>query len=389
MDKIAIIGANEFQLPLILEAREKGIETHVFAWQVGSKAESEADFFYPISIVEKDDILNVCKALGINGVLSIASDLAMITVDYVAHNLGLVGNSLDCSRKATNKFFMREALERHELPIPKYQLVSTASDINYEELCLPCIVKPIDRSGSRGITLVSNISDLNDAILNSQKESFVEEVLVEEYITGREYSVESISYQGKHSVLQVTEKFTSGSPNFIERAHLAPAKISKDTELNIIKIISCSLTSLGIINGASHAEIKITETNDIKIIEIGARMGGDFIGSHLVKNNTGYNYVNAVIDVAMGEKIELPNTQSMVIAECYSLVVYFFNELQYKHLNEIVNIPGVDVIHTNRNKEYNGIVTSSAERLGYSHINIKKDQLKIVLYELGLLNDKF
>ena len=88
--KLAIIGASYLQLPLIQSAKRRGIETHVFAWQSGDVGEKEADFFYPISTVEKEQILDECRRIGIDGICSIASDLAMITVNYVAEQMGLV-----------------------------------------------------------------------------------------------------------------------------------------------------------------------------------------------------------------------------------------------------------------------------------------------------------
>ena len=84
MKKIVIIGANSFQNPLILKARALGYETHVFAWQDGAIGERTADYFYPISIVERDAILEKCKELRPDAVISIGSDLAMLTVNYVA-----------------------------------------------------------------------------------------------------------------------------------------------------------------------------------------------------------------------------------------------------------------------------------------------------------------
>ena len=62
MKKIVIIGANDFQNQLILKAKEMGFETHVFAWQDGSIGERTADHFYPVSIVEINEILEKRKA---------------------------------------------------------------------------------------------------------------------------------------------------------------------------------------------------------------------------------------------------------------------------------------------------------------------------------------
>ena len=91
---IIIIGANDFQNQLILRAKAMGYTTHVFAWQCGDAGERTADYFYPVSIVEKERILEICRAIRPVGVCSIASDLAAITVNFVAEGLGLVGNGM-------------------------------------------------------------------------------------------------------------------------------------------------------------------------------------------------------------------------------------------------------------------------------------------------------
>ena len=108
MKKLAIIGASYLQEPLIEKAKSRGIETHVFAWKVGDIGERTADFFYPISIVEKEQILKKCQEIGIDGICSIASDLAAIAVNYVAEKMGLTGNSMKCVEVSTNKHSMRQ-----------------------------------------------------------------------------------------------------------------------------------------------------------------------------------------------------------------------------------------------------------------------------------------
>ena len=129
MKKIAIIGANDFQNPLILKAKSLGYETHVFAWQDGSIGEKTADYFYPISIVEKDEILEKCKEIGIDAIATIASDLATLTVNYVAEKLGLPGNSLKCTKKSTNKYEMRKAFKEAGVATPGFEIVSSPKDI--------------------------------------------------------------------------------------------------------------------------------------------------------------------------------------------------------------------------------------------------------------------
>ncbi|MDZ5001706.1 ATP-grasp domain-containing protein, partial [Clostridium perfringens] len=121
------------------------------------------------------------------------------------------------------------------------------------------------------------------------------EVIVEEFIDGKEYSMEFFSDNGKHSFLAITEKFTTGAPNFIERAHLQPGRIKEETLLKAIEVAINGLNAFEICDGASHVEIKV-DRDAIFIIEIGARMGGDFIGSELVRLSTGIDFTEAVMN---------------------------------------------------------------------------------------------
>ena len=123
MKKIVIIGANDFQNQLILKAKEMGFETHVFAWQDGSIGERTADHFYPVSIVEIDEILEKCREIKPDAVATIASDLANITVSKVAAGLGLPGNTPECIELSTNKYAMRSAFLKAGLPTPKFYKV--------------------------------------------------------------------------------------------------------------------------------------------------------------------------------------------------------------------------------------------------------------------------
>ena len=272
----------------------------MFAWKCGDVGEKEADFFYPISTVEKDIILEKCQAIGVDGICSIASDLAMITVNYVAEQMGLIGNSMACTEVSTNKNKMRECFEAHGDPSPRSLCVQSVEELEGVSLEYPVIVKPVDRSGSRGITKLTDGNGLEEAIFRAMDQGFEKCALVEEFVAGEEYSVEFLSWQGEHHFLAMTRKFTTGAPGYIETAHLEPAVLDAATEQRAVAIVSHALSSLGIQYGASHSELKISEDGQIKLIEIGGRMGGDCIGSDLVRLSTGVDFVNAVIDTALG-----------------------------------------------------------------------------------------
>ena len=306
MKKIVIIGANNFQMPLIKKARDLGYQTHVFAWKDGAVGAEFADFFYPISIVEKEEILKKCKEIKPDAVISVASDLATLTVNYLANELNLTGNSLECTKISTNKYEMRKAFSLNGVSVPEFIEIDNNENISdVMKMKLPIIVKPTDRSGSRAITKITDFSSielLKKSLQEAIDVSFEKKAIVEEYIDGEEFSAESISYNGIHTLLTVTRKQTTGAPHFIETGHTQPAGLDEETINKIKKEIFLGLNSLKIENGASHAEFKITSEGKIKIIEIGARMGGDCIGSDLVQISTGYDFLKMVIDVALGKE---------------------------------------------------------------------------------------
>ena len=330
-ENLIIIGANEFQNPLILSAKAMGYATHVFAWQSGDLGERSADYFYPISIVETDRILNICRMLSPAGVVSIGSDLAAITVNYIAQELGLTGNGMESAMAATNKHLMRLAFEKAGLPSCKSRLVSSPVEAEALKLAYPVIVKPTDRSGSRGVFKVTEPSQLPAAIEKAMGHSFEKKALVEEFAPGREYSIEYISWQGEHHFLACTEKFTTGAPLFVETGHLQPPlHMTPDTLCRIKELVPRVLDCLGIRFGASHTELKIDETGQIRIIECGARMGGDCIGSDLVYISRGIDYVAACVDTACGKEPDLrPRHASRISAIRFIFCQRDLDDLDY------------------------------------------------------------
>ncbi|MCR4923925.1 MAG: ATP-grasp domain-containing protein [Lachnospiraceae bacterium] len=360
MKKIAIIGASYLQDPLIQKAKKRGIETHVFSWGAGEIGEKSADHFYPISIVEKEEILRKCAEIGIDGICSIASDLAVITVNYVAEKMKLTGNSIESTEISTNKHKMRQRFFENHDPSPASIMVKDPQDLNELNLQYPLIVKPLDRSGSRGITKVYNDKDLIPAIANAKKHGFIKAALVEEFLTGEEYSVEFISWKGHHHFLALTKKYTTGSPHFIEKAHLEPATIDPNTLNTIKKVITHALTGLGIQNGASHSEIKITDSGKIGIVEIGGRMGGDFIGSDLVELSTGFDFVNAVIDVALGQE-----PQVELLKDRAAGVRFVFNEDDLSVIDRLKKEHPEYLIREDIKEIQPSEINDSSERYGY------------------------
>lgn len=300
MKKLAIIGASYLQEPIVRKAKEMGVYTICFAWRDGATCADICDKFYPISIVDKEQILEICRTEKIDGITTIASDTATLTVNYVASRMGLISNPDEYSEICTNKYLMRQCFLNAGVPSPRFSLATGTETASFSGFRYPIIVKPTDRSGSRGVEKVETPEHLAQAIARAQKDSFEHKAIVEEFVSGCEVSVESISYEGSHTILQITDKVTTGAPYFVELAHHQPSALPDDVQIHIRKIVLQALDALHIRFGASHAELKITETGDIRVIEVGARMGGDFIGSHLVQLSTGYDFVKGVVEIALG-----------------------------------------------------------------------------------------
>lgn len=359
MKKLAIIGASYLQLPLVKKTKALGVYSLCFAWEEGAVCKGVADEFFPISITEKEQILRICEEKQVDGICTIASDVAAPTVAYVAEKMGLVCNLYQVAVKANNKYLMRQAFSVAGVPCPAYQKVVSYKQLDSKTLRFPVIVKPTDRSGSLGIAKVEQFEDLQAAVEVALNCSFKHEAIVEEFIEGREISVEFISYKGEHYPLQITDKVTTGAPHFVELEHHQPADLTKEQYVQIYELTKRALDALGVTNGASHSEYKITTKGEVYVMEIGARMGGDFIGSDLVHLSTGYDYLKGVIDVALG------NFEEPVFGERHFAGVYFLCE-ETKHLQTIIKEAKLpQIVRAEITDEVLRPVKCSADRSGY------------------------
>jgi len=325
MKKLAILGASYLQLPLVLKANEMGLETHCFAWDNDEAVcKKAANYFYPISVLNKEEILEKCREIGIDGITTIATDICVPVICYVARELGLISNSYQSGVMATNKARMRKAFDENNVNSPRSISTTEFDKGLFEKLAFPLIVKPTDRSGSRGVAKVFNMDELEQAINRALGESLEKKAVIEEFIQGEEVSVESISWKGKHYILTITDKVTTGEPYFVELEHHQPSGLPENVQNDIRTETFKALNALDIKFGAGHSEFKITEDGKVMAIEVGARMGGDFIGSHLVELSTGYDFLKGVINVAL-DQFEEPSTET----ENYSGVYFLSKDSEF------------------------------------------------------------
>lgn len=301
MKKLAVIGANYPLVPFYKHARELDIYIIGIAWEDGAICKKYCDKFYPVSFSDKDTVLDICRKENVDGITSFSLESALPTVIYVATHMGLVSNDLICLDLTLNKYTMRSAFEKAGIPVPQYFQVKSLSELEQIDIRYPAIIKPVDSGGSQGVNKVNNLQELKDAYAYAEEHSRTHTVIVEEFVDGREFSVEYLSCNGVHYNLQITDKVTSGPPHFVEMQHHQPADISDNVSSCIKTMVEKALNALKITNSPSHTEVKLNSRGELYIIEVGPRLGGDYITSDLVRLSTGYDMVHGAIYLALGE----------------------------------------------------------------------------------------
>ena len=297
--KLAIIGSGRMAWIIGQHAHNLGIETHCFSNVTTSYIKEAIDVFYNISIFDKDDIVNICKSAGIRGVIA-TTELTIEVASYVAKELSLPGIPLSIASVITDKYRNRVAcIDLPNLCQPRFAEICKEEEIYDIDFSFPVIVKPTSKGGKHGIAVVNNNTELIDAFRYAKVASGINPVIIEEFLDGgNEYSVESLSCNGNHFIIQITEKISSGPPHCVELGHRQPAVLTDDLRKRVIAAVSEGLIAIGIDNSSCHTEIKIID-NKIYLIEFNARPGGDHIAWPLTKLSTGYDYIDGAINIAL------------------------------------------------------------------------------------------
>lgn len=304
--KIVILGATEYVNPLILKASDLGFETHVFAWEKGDIGEKTADFFYPISITNLEAMLEKCKEIQPNGIVSLGSDLAAYASAYVAEKLRLPGNSPDSIRNAVNKLNFRRLMGANDILQPRFVGIGDEyPKSDNKNIHFPVVVKPSDRSASRGVKKILNMTDLFNGIAQAREISVEGKVIVEEYIYGRHFSCECMSVNGVHHILAYTKRDNIESYSmFIEHIQSQPAYLTDSQRKRVEEIVKKVLDILEIRLGASCVEFFLGANEEVIILEVTPSMYGDFIGTDLVELTTGYDYMRMILQASLDNEVD-------------------------------------------------------------------------------------
>lgn len=316
-----ILGASALQVPAIKKAKQLGYRIILVDYDKDAVGFPLADVKLVVSTLDKEEVLRQALIYKPDVVLTSTSDGPVRTAAYVNEKLGKKPDlSYEDSLCATIKSNMRDRLKEFHLPIPRYYVTHNFDEYQtaVNELNGYCIVKPADNAGSRGVVLIENASDekIKEVYEFSKSNSKNGVVMVEEFMTGQEVSVESLTIEGNTTIITITDKITTPPPFFVEIGHSEPSNLPINIQEEIIRITKEAAKAIGFINCPSHTEMKITKDGP-KIVEIAARLGGDFITSKLVPLSTGVDLVGNSIILATGGKVDIDKKINKGSAICF------------------------------------------------------------------------
>ncbi len=367
MKKLLIIGASILQLPAIKKAKEMGLYVAVLDFNPSAIGIPFADEYFNASTMDENAVLEVAKGFKPDGIMTLATDMPMRGVAKVSDTLGLHSISYETAVKATDKYDMIKAFEEHNVPAPWFYLIKNIEELNQikDKVTYPCIMKPTDNAGSHGVVKINSFEELIEKYEYSHSCSRRGNVIVEEYLDGEEVSVEVMVVNGKVNILQITDKLTTGAPYFVEMGHSQPSRLDIDIQNKIKDVAEKACKAVGINNGPAHVEMKVTSQGQAKMIELGARMGGDNITTHLVPLSTGIDMVECTIKNALGETVDVTPKLN-----CGSAIRYFeapFGKIKsIEGVEEALKIDGVKQISFTKNiGEESTPIHCSNDRIGF------------------------
>lgn len=301
MKRLLIIGASILQLPAIIKAKELGYYTIVADYAPNAIGIKYADEYHNVSTIDEEGITNLALTLKPDGIITLATDMPMRALAKATTALNLPGISYETAVKATDKGEMIKAFEAHNVEHPWFYIAENATQFEeiIPKISYPCVMKPTDNAGSRGVCYIDNQQSLIEQYNYSKTNSRSGHIIIEEYMQGQEVSVEIIVSHGVVNIIAVTDKLTSGKPYFVEIGHSQPSQLpAKDLD-KIKDLATRAVKAIGIDNSPAHVEIMLTKDGP-KMVELGARLGGDCITTHLVPLSTGVDMIHCLIDLSIG-----------------------------------------------------------------------------------------
>jgi len=374
---ILVFGGGKLQESMVRACLSLGLYTIVLDPNPHSICSKFASLFTTFSSNEYDVAKDLVIKYKVSAIITAATDKPLVIMARIAKEFKLRFFSTESAVACTDKFLMKQYFANNNIPYARGHKVSSIEQIDID---FPLILKPRDNSGSRGVFFCEGKRHFEKYFIETMQFTKMNSVLVEEYIDGKEYSVESLHTGENTKIIQITEKKTTPFPYNVELGHFQPANLSDELKNEIYNIVKKIAEAFNFIYCASHTELKVS-SNGIKVIETSPRLGGDFITSELVPLSTGIDIEKCLIRICLGEFDEdvdcIQNNVSGV--EFFELRVGSIQKIG--DLTVMKSISGVKEFEFSL-KDGDRIpkITSSIDRYGYVIIQAKnrKEYLDIL-----------
>lgn len=312
MDSIMVFGGGELQLSLIRTINRMGYISIVIDPDRSAIANGIADFFYRVPRDDFDKTVDIAKKHAVQAIVTAATDNPIPMMARVAKKLNLIFPTLNSVANVLSKSDFKRIMMGNGILCAKGHTFHINEKPAELDLNYPVIVKPNKNSGSRGVIKCVTLEEVLNSLLKITPFCKDGYYLVEEYIEGDEISVEAFVHKGRIHIIQVTDKETGLPPYNVEISHRQPSKYLERVD-EVSAILQKVVDVTGLDNCAIHPEMKIN-SRGVFIIEIGPRLGGDFITSDLVPLSTGINMEENLIRISTGSNLDLhrENRASMI-----------------------------------------------------------------------------
>ncbi len=364
---LLVLAGGIYQLPLIHAARRRGLRVMLFDGDPGALGFQHADAGEVVDISDPDAVIAAARRVAPRGIASIVNEVSVRTNAAAAAALGLPGIGVEAAAVCTDKFLMRASFERAGLFCPRFGAVTRVSDAAKLAAAIgfPVVVKPVDNSGSRGVRRVEGFEDLEDAMAIALSQSRKREAIIEGFLDGTEYTIETFTVNGNTEILGISDKIRLPFPHCVSIS-LTYSPFSDDPARQAIAdAAKKAVVAAGLLNGPGHIEVILTAAGPV-VVELAARGGGYRIFSEILPAISGVDPVDAVIDQALGLVPEVTPTSHR------AAVLRFFNPpitgtlrsvTGAQAARQVENVLDV-VIETEVGQPFRGI-TRDGERPGY------------------------
>ncbi|MER1998569.1 MAG: ATP-grasp domain-containing protein [Lysinibacillus sp.] len=313
-----ILGGSVGQIPAILTSKKLGFETIVIDRDETAVGATYADIFEAVNTIDIEAATAVAKKYNVAGTMTISSDIAVPTVCAINEALNLPNQGVGIGQNVTDKAVMRKLFEQVGVKSPTF--IAYHKDEPFENLKNqissllqhgPYIVKPTDSSGSRGVTKISAIEQLHDAVANALSFTRNDKIVIEQFIDGIEIGAQSFVVNG-HMVKCFIHN-DKVSNNMIPIGHSFPYVGDEKLIAEINEQCAKAMNALGIKNGPANIDIIVTPSNEAYVIEIGARIGATKL-PEIVEAYSGWDMIAATILLSVGDSVTLEETQRVPVA---------------------------------------------------------------------------